>query len=133
MGRLIGHKSLWFARRCPVFLLLVALDGAAKAAPVERTDVNVVVNDAETGQPISQAHLTFSFPQSGRSDTRRSKWTSYSAKTNAQGHCKFKDIPKGTVHIVVIADRHQTFGKDFELDQENKVIEVKLKKPQPLL
>ncbi len=133
MRRLIRQESLWFARLCPVFLFLVTLDGAAKAAPADRTDVNVVVKDSETGQPVSQAHLTFSFPQSGRSDTRRSKWTSYSAKTNAQGHCKFKDIPKGTVHLVIIADRHQTFGKDFELEQDNQVIEVKLRKPQPLL
>jgi len=33
----------------------------------------------------------------------------------------------------VTAERHQTFSKEFELEKENQVIEVKLKKPQPLL
>jgi hypothetical protein len=35
--------------------------------------------------------------------------------------------------LIVTAERHQSFGQDFELEQDNQVIEVKLKKPQPLL
>jgi hypothetical protein len=33
----------------------------------------------------------------------------------------------------VTAERHQTFSEEFELEKEDQVIEVKLKKPQPLL
>jgi len=33
----------------------------------------------------------------------------------------------------VTAERQQTFGQDFELEQNNQLIEVKLKNPQPLL
>jgi hypothetical protein len=101
---------------------------------VERTAVTVVVTDAQTGQPINQARLTLEFTEPGDpSKLKRSKKLSYSAKTNPQGHYKFPNLPKGTIRLIVTAERHQTFSKEFELEKEDEVIEVKLKKPQPLL
>jgi hypothetical protein len=100
----------------------------------ERTNVTVVVTDAQTGQPINQARLTLEFTEPGNpSKLKRSKKLSYSAKTNAQGHYKFPSLPKGTIRLIVTAERHQTFSKEFELEKEDQVIDVKLKKPQPLL
>jgi uncharacterized protein YfaS (alpha-2-macroglobulin family) len=100
----------------------------------ERTNVTVVVTDAQTGQPINQARLTLEFTEPGDpSKLKRSKKLSYSAKTNAQGHYKFPSLPTGTIRLIVTAERHQTFSKEFELEKEDQVIEVKLKKPQPLL
>jgi Carboxypeptidase regulatory-like domain len=100
----------------------------------ERTNVTVVVTDAQTGQPINQARLTLEFTEPGDpSKLKRSKKLSYSAKTNAQGHYKFPSLPKGNIRLIVTAERHQTFSKEFELEKEDQVIEVKLKKPQPLL
>jgi hypothetical protein len=116
---------LWAAA---FFLAIVRIP--ARAASVEYTSLNVVVKDAETGQPIFQARLTLQFRQPTR---KLHHWISYSAKTNLQGRCKFTNIPKGTIHLVVTSERHQTFGKDFELERDNQVIEVTLRKPQPLL
>lgn len=99
-----------------------------------RTNVTVVVTDAESGQPISQARLTLQFTEAGNAlKLKRSKGLSYSAKTNPQGRYKFPDLPMGTIRLIVTAERHQTFSKEFELERENQVIDVKLKKPQPLL
>jgi hypothetical protein len=100
----------------------------------ERINLTVVVTDAETGQPLNQARLTLEFTEPGDpSKLKRSKKLSYSAKTNAQGHYKFPNLPKGTIRLIVTAERHQTFSKEFEVDKENQAIEIKLKKPQPLL
>jgi len=33
----------------------------------------------------------------------------------------------------VTSEHHQTFSKEFEVERDNQVLEVKLKKPQPLL
>ena len=100
----------------------------------ERTSFTVVVTDAQTGQPINQARLTLEFTEPGDpSKLKRSKKLSYSAKTNAQGHYKFPSLPQGTIRLIVTAERHQTFSREFELEKEDQVIEVKLKKPQPLL
>ena len=106
----------------------------AQSEEVQRADLTVVVTDAQTGQPINQARLTLEFTEPGDpSKLKRSKKLSYSAKTNAQGHYKFPGLPKGTTRLIVTAERHQTFSKEFELEKEDQVIEVKLKKPQPLL
>ncbi len=115
-------------------LLLLRFESPARAESVEHTSLNVLVKDAETGQPVNQAHLTLQFREPGSvGKLKRPKVFAYSAKTNPQGRCKFLNIPKGTIHLIVIAERHQTFGKDFELEKDNQVIEVMLKKPQPLL
>jgi hypothetical protein len=95
----------------------------------QETSLTIVVKEADTGDPISQARLTLTFKQQGR--LHRS--ISYSAKTNAQGRYRFTNIPKGTVRVLVTAERHQSLGKEIELEEDNQVIEVKLKKPQPLL
>ncbi len=96
--------------------------------------MHVVVKEAANDQPISQARLTLRFREPGsKGRLKPSKMLSFSAKTNAQGRYKFTNIPKGTILLMVIADHHQTFGKEFEVEQDNQVIEVKLKKPQPLL
>jgi hypothetical protein len=101
----------------------------ATADSSRETSLTIVVKEADTGDPISQARLTLTFKQQGR--LHRS--ISYSAKTNAQGRYRFTNIPKGTVRVLVTAERHQSLGKEIELEEDNQVIEVKLKKPQPLL
>jgi hypothetical protein len=106
----------------------------AQSEEGDRINLNVLVTDAQTGQPINQARLTLEFTEPGDpSKLKRSKKLSYSAKTNAQGHYKFPSLPKGTIRLIVTADRHQTFSKEFGLETGDQVIEVKLKKPQPLL
>ena len=116
---------LWVA--CAALLLIRALPGQA----ADRTSLNIVVKDAQSGEPINQAHLTLQFREARKVGS--SKLIAYSAKTNAQGKCKFPDIPKGPFRLIVTADYHQTFGKNYKLDEDNQAVEVKLKKPQPLL
>jgi len=115
-------------------VILAGLLTAVWADSPERTSMHVVVKDAETGQPIFQAGVTLEFREPGsRLKLKRSKLLSYHAKTNAQGRCKFLHIPKGTVRLKVIAERHQTYGKELELEQDDQVFEVKLRTPQPFL
>ncbi len=116
-------------------LLLTCLRTLAKEEQaVERTNFVVEVKEADTGQPINQAHLTLTFREPGDpTKLRRPKTYSYSAKTNAQGRYRFQDIPKGTIHLFVTAEHRQSYGKEIELEKDNQVVEVKLRKPQPLL
>ena len=100
----------------------------AQQPPIPEFNFNVVVKDAASGEVISQARLTLTF-KSGKLHRE----IQYGAKTNAQGQYTFNHIPKGTVHLFVTADRHQSFGKEIDLEEDNQSIEVKLKKPQPQL
>lgn len=129
LGRL-SRPRRWVAI---VGILLVAAVGfglGTRARAAENLNVSVLVKDAESDQPINQARLTLQFHEPGKI---RHKLIAYSAKTNAQGRYRFTLIPKGTVRLIVTSEQHQTFSKEFEVDQNNQVLEVKLKKPQPLL
>jgi hypothetical protein len=122
-------------------MLFVALLGAglwmalpARADDAERATVTVLVKEAESDQPVAFARLTLQYREEGsKLKLKRGKTISLSAKTNPQGRYKFTNIPKGTIRLMVIADQRQTFGQEFELEQDNQLIEVKLRKPQPLL
>ena len=106
----------------------------ARGESAGTTNVSVEVKDAETDQPIYQARLTLQFREPGsKAHLKRSKMLAYSAKTNAQGRYRFVDIPKGTVRLIVTSEHHQAYSKEFEVNTDNQVLEVKLKKPQPLL
>jgi Carboxypeptidase regulatory-like domain len=50
--------------------------------------------------------------------------------TNQDGIAKIPPIPQGTILIQVIAKNYQTFGDNFDIDEEQKTVEIKLKPPQ---
>ena len=119
---------------CAACLMFEAFRTPARAESVGRTSITVVVTDADTRQPVYQARLTLQFREPGNPlKLKRSKPLAFSAKTNSQGSYRFTQIPMGTVRLIVTAEHHQTFSKEFEIDKDNQVLEVGLKKPQPLL
>jgi len=104
----------------------------AYSKETDRANVNVLVKDAETGQPIANAALTLTF-KDPRAGLRRDKMLSFSAKTNLQGRTRFVSIPKGSIRLFVTAENHQSYGKQLQLEQDAQLFEIKLRKPQPLL
>ena len=46
------------------------------------------------------------------------------------GIAKLPSIPQGKILIQIIAKNYQTFGQNFDVDEENKTIEIKLNPPQ---
>jgi hypothetical protein len=119
-------------------LLLASLSRPAQAQRVplssETTNITVVVKEAETGEPISQARITLNFTEPGGPDRfGKSKKLSYSAKTDSHGRCKFQDINKGKIVLTITATGHQSYGKELLLEKDNQVFEVRLKRPQPLV
>jgi len=109
-------------------LLSWSVSKAWQQQPIPEYSFNVTVKEAETGKVISQARLTLTF-KSGKLH----RTVSYGAKTNAEGQYRFTNIPKGTIKLFVTAERHQSFGKEIDLEEDNQSIEVTLKKPQPQL
>lgn len=110
-------------------LMLPGLFAPASARAAAETSVHIVVKDAASEEPIFQAHLTLQFQEPRK--LKRDKWISFSAKTDKNGRCTFRHIPMGTVRLMVTAERHQSYGKEIEIEAENPVIDVKLRKPQP--
>ncbi|HVN06412.1 MAG TPA: carboxypeptidase regulatory-like domain-containing protein [Bryobacteraceae bacterium] len=83
------------------------------------------------GRPIESADVVVRFVR-GRSIIElghklRSTWE---MRTNQEGIAKVPEIPRGTVLIQVIAKGYQTFGKNFDVDQPENNIDIKLNAPQ---
>jgi hypothetical protein len=107
---------------------------SGRADEPELVAVNILVKDAESDQPVSFARVTLQYQEEGsKIKLKRDKTISLNAKTNLQGRYKFVNIPKGTIRLMVIADQRQTYGQEIEVEQDNQLIEVKLRKPQPIL
>ena len=123
----INLAQLSVAVACGLCVAVLLNTSTARAA--DETSLRVVVKEAANDDPINQAHLTLQFkiPQKYRQD----KWISYSAKTDKKGQCLFHHITKGPIRLMVTADGHQSFGKEYTIEKDDPVIEVKLRKPQP--
>jgi hypothetical protein len=116
-------------------LLSIGASTSLRADSPNLITVSVVVTDSQTGQPVNQAHLTLVFQtlRDPNNALKRAKTISYTAKTDAQGRCRFVYIPEGPVKLLVTEDRHQAFGQTFNVSKNHCTLEVKMKPPQPLL
>ncbi len=95
------------------------------------TKLTVEVKSLE-GKPVDRASVVVKFVE-GRSYIKLGKKirTTYEMRTDQDGLARIPEIPQGKIQIQVIAKNYQTFGKVFDVDQEEKTIEIKLSPPQP--
>lgn len=127
------RRDTWLVGSLPLVMLLTMGSGTKSLAKeVERTTVNILVTEADTGEPIPNAQLTLTFKEP-RGKLRRDKSVSFSGKTNLQGRGRFPGVPKGSFRLLVTAENRQSYGKQLELEQDNQLFTVKLRKPQPIL
>ena len=110
-------------------LVMAAFLTPIRTWAADETSIQVVVKDASDNEPIYQAQLTLKFKIPQR--YRHEKWISYSAKTDKKGECIFHHITKGPIVLMVTAKDHQSFGKQYQIEKDDPVIEVKLRRPQP--
>ena len=114
------------------FLLLpvLILFGGLGVQAAEMTKLNITVK-TQSGKPIDRASVIVRFVE-GRSIVKLGKAirTTFELRTNQDGEAKIPTIPQGKIRIQVIAKNYQTFGQIFEVDQEEKDIEIKLNPPQ---
>ena len=131
MLRTLGKQSS-LVRFGVIIVTLVAICMPVKLAAAQMTTVHIQVNDAKTGDPIFQAHLTLRYRVPG-AFMRRTKIVSYTAKTDKNGKGQFPVVPMGSITLMVTAPDHNTFGKKFEITKDEQLIKVKLQKPHEVL
>ncbi len=83
-------------------------------------------------RPIDRAGVIVRFVE-GRSAVKFGKKirTNWELRTNQDGVAKIPPIPQGKILVQVIAKGYQTFGGTFDVNEEEKTLEIKLKPPQP--
>jgi hypothetical protein len=109
---------------------LVCLTGILLWAGPPMTKLTVEVKSLE-GKPVDRASVIVKFVE-GRSVIKMGKKirTTYELRTDQDGIAKIPEIPQGKIQIQVIAKNYQTFGKVFDVDQDEKTVEINLNPPQ---
>jgi hypothetical protein len=113
-----------------LFLTALLLWAVAACAAAPMTKLTIAVK-TQGGKPVDRASLVVRFVQ-GRSYIKlgRKIRTTFELRTNQEGEAKIPSIPQGMIRIQVIAKGYQTFGQVFEVNEEEKTIEIKLNPPQ---
>jgi hypothetical protein len=118
---------MWNALRLITGVLMLA---AGLAAATDLTTITIAVR-SPYDNPVDNASVVVKFVK-GRSKVKLGKkiMTSWERRTNQEGLAKIPPIPQGSILVQVIAKGYQTFGQTFEIEEEQKTIEVKLNPPQ---
>jgi Carboxypeptidase regulatory-like domain len=114
-----------------VVLLLVAGLLAVPAFAKELSTVQIKVTNL-SGKPVDRASVVVKFVK-GRSAIKMGKkqLTHWETRTNDNGLVKLPQMPQGEILVQVIAKGYQTFGQKYDVDEDDKTIEIKLNPPQP--
>ena len=84
-----------------------------------------------SGKPIDRAAVVVQFGGRSLKKLGKKAITHWETRTNQEGIARIPEIPQGKVRIQVIAKGYQTFGKMYQIKQDEETIEIKLNPPQP--
>jgi len=112
-----------------LLILALALPLSFPASADDVTKLKIVVT-TRSGRPIDRADVIVRF--GGRSLVKLGKMvrTTWEMRSSQEGVAEIPDMPKGQVRIQVIAKGYQTFGDTFDVNEDERTIEIKLNPPQ---
>jgi len=109
-------------------LLLLPLFATAASAP--ETTISVSVTN-QFDKPVENAAVILDFLGSHQiAKLGKRKPIHWEVRTNLHGLAHFPPVPQGTVQLQVVTKEYQTFGKKFDVDTEEKTIDITLNPPQ---
>jgi len=111
--------------------LILSLALALPILAADMTTLTISVKST-TGRPVEGASVIVKFVK-GHSVTKlgkkiRKEWE---LRTNQEGLVKIPPIPQGTILVQIIAKDYQTFGQNFDVDEDEKTLDIRLNPPQP--
>jgi hypothetical protein len=112
-----------------LLILALALPLSFPASAADLTKLKIVVT-TKSGRPIDRADVVVRF--GGRSVAKLGKMvrTTWEMRSSQEGVAEIPEMPKGKIRIQVIAKGYQTFGDTFDVDEDERTIEIKLNPPQ---
>ena len=110
--------------------LILSLALALPLLSADMTKLTIEVK-SKSGKPVDHASVIVKFVK-GRSVVKlgRKMRTAWELQTNEDGVARIPTIPQGTILVQVIAKNYQTFGQNFDVDEEQKTLEITLNPPQ---
>jgi hypothetical protein len=127
------HAALLALTLVAALALPIALAAQGADKDKKKDDENAVtrlrieITAGDDSKPVDQASVYVKYSEART--LRRDKKVELNLKTNRDGIARLDDAPRGKVLIQVIAPGWKTFGKWFELDQDEQTIKIQLQKP----
>jgi len=119
------------AMRKLVLLLALLYLPFARVDADDLTRLQIHVTN-ERGKPVERASVIVKFV-SGRSlkalGLKKAR-LSWELKSSQEGMAKIPGIPKGKILIQINAKNYQTFGDTFDIDEDDRRVDIVLKDPQ---
>jgi len=113
-------------RRTAFIVIVMLLAGVAVAADQKTSELKFTVLKDENGKPVRNASVVL---HPVEKDGKQGKG-GYELKTDPEGQASFSAAPYGKIRVQVLARGFQTFGEDYEINEPQHEIVIKLKKPQ---
>ncbi len=123
-----GISVLLWALALPCWSFSWSQSQAGKPATRDTTDLKIQVRGGETGVPVKNASVYVEYRQ-GRFLAGKKKYK-YGVKTNSEGVAAVRDAPKGKILIQVVAEGWKTFGKVYEIENDEATVEILLQRPK---
>lgn len=112
-------------RRAALIVIMMLVAGLATAEQ-KTAELKFTVLKDENGKPVRNASVVL---HPVNKDGKQGKG-GFELKTDPEGQASFSAAPYGKLRVQVLARGYQTFGEDYEVNQPQHEIVVKLKKPQ---
>jgi hypothetical protein len=107
-------------------LIAALLFAVALHADDQYANLNFLVVRADNGKPIRNASIVLHpVTKDGRQ-----KHAGYELKTDPDGKASFAGAPFGKLRVQVLVREFQTYGEDFDINQPNQEITIKLHRPR---
>ena len=115
-------------RRLLLFLAVTLLTSLPLLAG-DLTKLKIVVT-THSGRPVQRADVIVRF--GGRSVVKLGKMvrTTWEMRSTQEGVADIPEMPKGKIRVQIIAKGYQTFGQTFDVDEDQRTIQIKLNPPQ---
>ena len=124
------RRSILFAVLSSLALLVSA--AWADDEPNPLTKITVVVK-SPSGKPVDRAEVIIRWNANAkhpRASFSRAVRTTFEVRSNQEGEVSIPSVPKGNILVQVNAKGYQTFGKVFEVNEDERTIGVALNPPQ---
>ena len=98
-----------------------------KSEPPDLLTIHIEVTGGEKNKPIENAsvYVRYNEPHKFKSD----KLVELDVKTSTAGKVRVPQVPKGKILIQVVAEGWKTFGRWFDLTDDEQVFKIHLDKP----
>ena len=105
----------------------MALAGDKKDKKDEKIgDIHVTIVKNDNGKPVRNASVVL-HPVDNKG---KQEAGGLQLKTDAEGKADYNGVPYGKLRIQVIATGFQTFGQDYDINQQEQQITIKLQRPK---